>query len=251
MKKIIIILTLLIVGLFSKEQLFAQAKKRNYVSFGGGISVPILGYGNTEGSTAIYNYKHARAKLGGNGSIGFGFPFKNPHWEFNMIFNLNLNSYDAQSYVDYYNSIYPGRSGYLSINAYMQTSALFGFTYNFNPDSKFNILLRPMIGVGSATPPKGSLSLNEGSNYAFLNFEESKPGIFIPTQIGLGGRYNISESVFWYINTDFQFGLAYYPNIVATGIDSNFKTYSYSGTFDQFISNLSFTTGIAIRFGKK
>jgi|GEM_PF-6733676 len=199
-----------------------------YVSFSGGISVPLGDFAAT-GSGKDYN---GFASLGGLTRLRFAIPIGRKGMGISISTNSTFNPFNAQTYAEEIskrtNGQYYVRT---SATSYITSSLSVGYfgTSDFNSDW-FHLDGWINASLVSCSPPQVKVSLNEVSREY-----KTDPALGFGAELGMAARFDVASRLALMIEAE-----------------GTYREFKFNGDIDgkQYQYRLNFSAGIAVRMGR-
>jgi hypothetical protein len=244
---------LLILILCSSVSAYAQ-KGTGFIGVDGGVSIPLGAWGKASTASQLMsidgtvNDKNGYAKAGGFFSVD-GAWFFSRHFGIGGLFRYGSHSLkNVDSLSQGYEESFDVDTTRTSVTNYKLWGILPGIYYNQSITKKLAFTARVLAGIAHASTPAINVGIEDGGvpDPAVVQASASKTAF--AADGGLGLAYNLCHGVLVRLRADYFYTK---PDFSIQNSGRNNNAGREVSTYDQALSSINFSLGVAYAFGHK
>lgn len=243
-------LIFLIAALCSGVPVFAQS----FIGVDGGVSLPLGNFGKVSTATALTSIngtiddKSGYAKAGGFFSVD-GAWFISKHFGIGGLFKYGTHSLKGiDSLSQGYEESFDVDQTSTSVTNYRMWSILPGVYYDWHFTRKLALTARALAGIAHVSTPRIDVAIEDGGVDDPPVIQQSAGKIAFAADGGVGLQYDLLKCLALRLRADFFYTK---PDLSIQNSGRNNNAGREVDTYDQALSSMNFSLGIAYIFGHK
>lgn len=248
------IITFLAAAIAISTAASAQQKPANFIGVEGGISLPLGNFGKASTATALTSIEGTVDDPSGYAKAG-GFFAVDGAWFFSRYFGVggmfkygtyNLKHVDSLS--QGYEESFDVDQTSTTVTNYKMWSVMPGIYFDLPLAKKFSLTARALAGISHTTTPNITVAIEDGGVEDPPVVQSSASKTAFAFDGGVGLRYSILRCLAVNLRADYFYTK---PDFTIANSGRNNNAGREVTQYDQALSSVNFTLGIAYQFSRK
>lgn len=248
------IIAFLTAAIITSTATTAQQRPANFIGVEGGISLPLGNFGKASTATALTSIKGTVNDPSGYAKAG-GFFAVDGAWFFSKYLGVggmfkygtyNLKHVDSLS--QGYQESFDVDKTSTSVTNYKMWSVMPGLYFDLPIAKKFSVTARALAGVAHASTPTITVAIEDGGVEDPSVIQSSASRTAFAFDGGVGLRYSILRCLAINLRADYFYTK---PDFTIANSGRNNNAGREVSEYDQALSSLNFTLGVAYQFSPK